>query len=125
VGTIGTALCLLPLALLSHWGAASLGYVGATALGLIVRPAFTVYTQEIVPPRSRVLMSGAATMASGVSTSAMALGGGHIITALGFPSLFLTGAGLAAAGALAFWSYFRVPRGVHVRSTVTEGQLAS
>jgi MFS family permease len=125
VGTIGTAFCLLPLALVPHWGAASLGYIGATALGLIVRPAFTVYTQEIVPPRSRALMSGAATMASGVSTSAMALGGGYIITAWGFPSLFLTAAGLAATGALVFWSCFRVPRGVHVRSTVIEGGLAS
>jgi hypothetical protein len=54
----------------------------------------------------------------------MALGGGYIITALGFPSLFLTGAGLTAAGALAFWSYFRVPRGTHVRRLVTESQLA-
>jgi len=125
VGTIGMALSLLPLALVPHWGAASLGYVGATALGRIVTPTFTVYTQEIVPPRSRALMSGAATMASGVSASAMALGGGYIITALGFPSLFLTAAGLAATGALVFWSCFRVPRGAHVRSTVIEGQLAS
>jgi MFS family permease len=125
VGTIGMALCLLPLALLPHWGAASLGYVGATALGLIVGPTFTVCTQEIVPSRSRALMSGATTMASGVSTSAMALGGGYIITVLGFPSLFLTGAGLTATAALAFWSCFRVPRGAPVRSMVAEGQLVS
>ena len=70
------ALSLLLLALLPHWGAASLGYIGATALGLIVKPAFTVYSQESVPPRFRALMSGATTMAAGVSTSAMALGGG-------------------------------------------------
>jgi MFS family permease len=111
VGTIGMALSLLPLALLPHWGAAGLGYVGATALGLVVRPAFTVYTQEIVLPRSRALMSGAVTMAAGVSTSVMAFGGGYLIAALGYPGLFLTGAGLTVIGALLFWVYFRVPCG--------------
>jgi predicted MFS family arabinose efflux permease len=109
VGTIGMALSLLPLALFPHWGAAGLGYVGATALGLIVRPAFTVYSQEIVLPRSRALMSGAATMAAGLSTSVMAFGGGYLIAAWGYPGLFLTGAGLTVVGGLLFWVYFRVP----------------
>jgi predicted MFS family arabinose efflux permease len=124
-GMLGMATCLLPLALLPHWGAASLGYVGATALGLIVRPAFTVYTQEIVPPRSRGLMSGASTMASGLSASAMALGGGYLISAFGFPSLFLTGAGLTVIGAWILWSCFRTPRRMPLRSTAREGQPAS
>ena len=115
VGTIGMALSLLPLALLRHWGAAGLGYVGATALGLIVRPVFMVYTQEVVLPRSRTLMSGAVTMAAGVSTSVMAFGGGYLIAALGYSGLFLTGAGLTVVGALLFWVYFRVPRGVLAR----------
>ena len=56
-------------------------------------------------------MSGAVNMAFGLSFSAMALGGGYLIGALGYRSLFLTGAGLTAAGALLFWAYFRVPRG--------------
>ena len=125
VGTIGMALSLLPLALLPHWGAAGLGYVGALALGLIVRPAFTVYTQEIVPPESRALMSGATTMASGLSTSAMAFGGGYLIAALGYPGLFLTGAGLAGFGALLFWTYFRVPRGGLALLALGEGARSS
>jgi predicted MFS family arabinose efflux permease len=129
-GTLGMALSLLLLALVPHWGAASLGYVGLTALGLVVKPAFTVYSQEMVPARARGLMSGATTMAAGVGTSALALGGGYLITARGFPSLFMAAAGLAATAALAFWSSFRAPRASRARTSpahgsVAEGQAAS
>jgi hypothetical protein len=123
-GTIGMVLSLLLLALVPHWGAAGVGYVGLTALALIVKPAFTVYSQEIVPPHSRGLMSGATIMAAGLSTSAMALGGGYLITALGFPSLFTTAGGLAAISALGFWSRFRAPPGARAPSAVAEGQPA-
>jgi predicted MFS family arabinose efflux permease len=105
------ALSLLPLALIPHRGAAGLGLMGMMALGSIARPANTVYHQEIVSPGWRAAMSGATTMAAGLSWSVMAFGGGYLITALGYRSLFLTGAGLTVAGALLFWAYFRVPRG--------------
>jgi len=111
LGSLGMALSLLPLALIPHWGAAGLGLMGMMALGSIARPANTVYHQEIVSPGWRAAMSGATTMAAGLSWSAMAFGGGYLITALGYRSLFLTGAGLTVAGALLFWAYFRVPRG--------------
>jgi MFS family permease len=111
LGSLGMALSLLPLALIPHWGAAGLGLMGMMALGSIARPANTVYHQEIVSPGWRAAMSGATTMAAGLSWSVMAFGGGYLITALGYRSLFLTGAGLTVAGALLFWAYFRVPRG--------------
>ena len=111
LGSLGIALSLLPLALISHWGAAGLGFMGMMALVSIARPANTIYHQEIVSPGWRSAMSGATTMAAGLSWSAMAFGGGYLITALGYRSLFLTGAGLTVAGALLFWGYFRVPRG--------------
>jgi len=121
-GTIGMALCLLLLALVPHWGAAGLGYVGLTALTLIVGPAFTVYSQESVPPGAQALMSGATTMAGSLSQSLMALGGGYLIAAWGYPSLFFTAAGLMACAALVLGTALRGPRGARVRSPAAEGQ---
>jgi len=117
LGSLGMALGLLPLALIPHWGTAGLGFMGVMAPASIASPTITVYHQEIVSPGWRSAMSGATTMAGGLSWSAMALGGGYLITALGYRSLFLTGAGLTAAGALLFWAYFRVPRGELARAS--------
>jgi MFS family permease len=123
-GTIGMALCLLLLALVPHWGAAGLSYVGLTALGLIVRPAFTVYSQESVPPGARALMSGATTMAGGLSSSGMALGGGYLIAAWGFPSLFVTAAALTVGGALVLAVGLRAPRETEICGPNATGQPA-
>lgn len=90
--------------------------MGMIVLASIRRPPITVYSQEIVSPSWQAAMSGSTVMAVGLSFSAMALGGGYIITALGYRSLFLTGAGLTAAGAMLFWAYFlRIPRGEFAR----------
>ncbi len=98
--SLGTAISLLPIAFISHWGAAGLGFIGVLALTSIRYPAFLVYTMEVVSPAQRGTMSGAGEMASGLSFSAMALGGGYIIEALGYRSLFLTGATLTVIGTL-------------------------
>jgi predicted MFS family arabinose efflux permease len=116
LASLGTAVCLLPVALGSHWGAAGLGFMGMVALASIARPANMVYHQEIVAPGWRATMSGATTMASALSWAAMAFGGGYLITALGYRRLFLTGAVITAAGVLLFWATFRVPRGEMARS---------
>ena len=118
--SLGAALSLLPLAFIPHWGAAGLGFMGMTALFWIADPTFMVYHQEIVAPGWRPTASGAVNMALGLSFSAMALGGGYLIGALGYRSLFLTGAGVTAAGALLFWAYFRVPRGELARGPAPE-----
>jgi predicted MFS family arabinose efflux permease len=102
---------MLPLALIPHWGAAGLGFMGVAALFSMTTAPIRVYSQEIVSPGWRAAMSGALMMGAGLSASAMALGGGYAIATLGYRSLFLAGAGLTAAGALLFWAYFRVPRG--------------
>ena len=105
--SLGTAISLLPLALIPHWSAAGLGFIGVIALTSIRYPTFLVYTMEVVSPGWRPTMSGAGEMASGLSFSAIALSGGYIITALGYGSLFLTGASLTAIGTLIFWVHFR------------------
>ena len=106
--SLGTAFSMLPLIFISHWGAAGLGYIGTIALTSIRYPAFLVYTMERVSPGWRGTMSGAGEMASGLSFSAMALGGGYIIEAFGYPSFFLTGASLTVVGTLGFLIHLRL-----------------
>jgi MFS family permease len=121
LGSFGVALSLLPLALLPHWGAAGLGYMSMIALAAIRRPAFTLYGQEVVPLAWRAATSGATSMAAGLGFSVMSFGGGYIITALGYPSLFLAGTALTAAGGLIFWSYFCVRRPKLLLDAATDG----
>jgi len=110
-GTIGMALCTLPLALVPHWTAAGLGFVGSTASFLTTVGPIRVFSQELVAPRWRATMASAFMMGAGLAFSGMSLFGGYVIVALGYSTLFLAGAGMMAAGGLLFWSYFRVPRG--------------
>jgi MFS family permease len=110
LGTLGMAASLTPLALIPHWGAAGLGYMSLIALASITRPAIAVYQMEIVSPNLRTAMAAATTMALGLSWGLIALGGGYMITNLGYQSFFLVAAGLSATGALLFWAYFRIPR---------------
>jgi len=111
LGALGVALSLLPLALIPHLGAAALSFIAMVALASIVRPAFTVYSQELVTPTWRPVMSGATNLAAGLGAGAMMLAAGYVVTALGYRSFFTIPAGLIATGALLFWAYFRVPRG--------------
>jgi MFS family permease len=115
-GSVALAVCMLPLMLVPHWSAAGLGFMGVSALFAITTAPIRVFNQELVSPRWRGAMSGAVMMAAGLSSSATALAGGYIISALGYPSLFLMGLVATAAGAVLFWGYFRVPRGEMVRS---------
>ena len=106
--SLGTAIGMLPLILISHWSAAGLGFIGVLALTSIRYPAFLVYTMEVVSPTRRGTMSGAGEMASGLSFSAMALGGGYIIKAFGYRGFFLTGASLTVIGTLSFLVHLRI-----------------
>jgi len=106
LGSLGMVLSLLPLALIPHWVVAGLGFMGLLAALSITIPAFSIFSQEAVSPGWRGVMSGTTTTALGLSFSTMALGGGYTITALGYRSVFLMGAGLTAAGALLFWACF-------------------
>jgi MFS family permease len=106
-GTLGVSASMLPLALIPHWGAAILGRIGVYAVSSISDSALWVYQMELVPRRWRPTMSGVASLALGLSWSALAFGGGYVITWLGYRTLFLVAAGLTAAGVLLFWAVFR------------------
>ena len=111
VGALGNALSVVLMAIVPHWGAAGLGFTGLWVMSSIWWAPMLVYSQQLVSPGRRGTMSGAVLMSSGASIFALDLAGGYIITAFGYPTLFLLGAGLSVAGAFLFWAFLRVPRG--------------
>jgi predicted MFS family arabinose efflux permease len=107
MGYVGMAASLLPLALVPHWVAAGVGYVGYLSLMALMQPALTVFGQEIVAPGWRPTMSGALMLAQGAGSALLAIVGGYAITALGFQSPYWIAAGLTGVGALVFWLAFQ------------------
>jgi MFS family permease len=121
-GTIGVALCALPLALVPHWAAAGFGFVSSGALFAVTTGPFRVFSQELVTPNWRATMASAFMMGAGLAFSGTSLAGGYLIATLGYGALFLTTIGLLVAGALAFWLFFRVPRGELAHGSVPESR---
>lgn len=104
---LGTAISLLPLALLPHWSAAGLGIVGLIVLNAMAIPAISVFHQELVKDTWKPTMSGAFSMSTALGWTTIAAVGGFLIKAWGFAPFFLSAAGLTVAGALFFAIYFR------------------
>jgi MFS family permease len=110
-GTMGMALCTLPLALVPHWTAAGFGFASATSFFSMTSGPVRVFSQELVAPRWRATMASAFMMGAGLAFSVVSLVGGYAIVTLGYNTLFLVATGLMAAGGLFFWFVFRVRRG--------------
>ena len=109
--TLGSAINLVPLALVPHPVVAGLVFVLNSAYAWIMVPAVLILQQELVAPRWRTTMAGADTLATGLSYGLVAWAGGYVISAWGYPTLFLVGGAISALGAALFGAYFRVPRG--------------
>ncbi|MFL5802168.1 MAG: hypothetical protein ACJ8CR_10560, partial [Roseiflexaceae bacterium] len=105
--SLGTAISMLPLALIPHWGAAGLSFIGVIGLSWIRYAASVVYFLELVPPRRRATVSGVTEMAAGICFTVLAFGGGYMIALLGYRSLFLASATITGLSALVFWLCFR------------------
>jgi MFS family permease len=101
-GSLGMALTLVLMALIPHWTAAGLAYVGMIALVSLVRPALGVYSLAITPHAWRTALSAVTTMTLGLSWAGISAGGGYMIVALGYLAFFLIGAGLTALGVAVF-----------------------
>ncbi len=119
-GTIGMAICMLPLVLVPHWAMAGLGYLGSAVLFSATVGPIRIFSQELVVRRWRITMASAFMLGAGIAFSAMSLAGGYVIVALGYRTLFLAGAGLTVAAGLCFGFYFRVPRGELAQPSPTE-----
>jgi MFS family permease len=107
VASLGIAVGMLPLALIPHWAAAGLGYLGVISLSAITLPVINVYQMELVEARWRTTMSGITSMANGLSWAAITFAGGYVIAAMGYRTLFLVGVGATVVGAaffgICFW----------------------
>jgi MFS family permease len=66
-----------------------------------------VYTMDLIPLRFRSMVAGAGEMAAGLAFAILAFAGGFIIVAGGYRPLFLLGAALNLAGAVALGLFFR------------------
>jgi hypothetical protein len=97
---VGTALALASFVLFPQWGVVGASRIALFALGSLGDTAAGVYQMQLVAPRWRSLVNGATSAALALSWAATALGGGYIITAMGYGALFGGAAGLALAGAL-------------------------
>ncbi|HMQ31657.1 MAG TPA: MFS transporter [Chloroflexaceae bacterium] len=105
--SVVSALSILPIALVPHWGAAAASFTTVVALSWVRYAASLVYFLELVPERARPATAGVLEMAAGVCFTVVTFGGGLMIARLGYGSLFLAAAGLTALSAAAFWLLFR------------------
>jgi MFS family permease len=106
-GSLGQALSQALLALVPRPGAAGLGLTGTMAAFGMTTSAFRVFSQELVAPGRRAVMSASLMMGAGLTASAMAFFSGFVIELLGYSNLFLLGAALTLLGAVVFWAFFR------------------
>lgn len=106
VGSLGVALSMLPIALVPHWAAATVGRMGIYALSSIADVAMSAYQMALVSPRWRTYMAGATSTAMGLSWTALAVGGGYLIAGLGYRELFLLAGGLTALGTVLLGLFF-------------------
>ncbi len=116
-----TAMFILPLALVEHWMAAAIGFIGVTAMNSIRFTAFLVYILGLVTKKQQAVMSGSGEMAGGFSFSMMALGGGIILALFTFRDLFLLSAGFTVLGTVIFWLHYRLTRPQRKTKLVLDG----
>jgi predicted MFS family arabinose efflux permease len=96
----------LPLLLIGNVYAVAISYMVLIAAFALTMPAFSVLNQESVDVQWRTRLSGATNMAFGAGISAVAIGGGYVLTYFDFRALFAAAAGLLLAAALLFWAAF-------------------
>lgn len=110
MGTVGSALALLPLALIPHWSAAGAGRLGLLMLSAIWMPALQVFQMELVESRWRALTNGIISMAMGFAYASIGFGGGYLVAAWGYSALFALAIGVSLVGAGFMWTMLRSPR---------------
>ncbi len=106
----GMGLGILALAVIPHQAAAGLGYLTMIVLAAITRPVVMVYSQQLVTPEWRPVMSGSISMIAGLGSSAASTAAGYIISTHGYGVLFGACTGVSIVGTLLFWVYFCAPR---------------
>jgi MFS family permease len=109
MAAVGTAVFMLPLALIPNWFAAGIGRLGVLALAAIWMPALQVFQMGAVDRHWRSLAYGTVSTGMGFSFGAISLVGGFIAASWGYSSLFMMGAVMAAMGAAVMWALQTIP----------------
>ena len=118
IGLMGVFASFLPLIFVGHWLAAGLGYmilIGAVSLS---NPTFLVFSQDVVEPRWRTTIASSISMSVGLGVAVTSFGGGYIIAAFGYQTLFIMGAAAGLLGAIIVWRF--LPRGQQTPISVIE-----
>lgn len=108
--TLGVGVAMLPLALLSHWLPATIGFIVISSMSAMNGPMRNILSQEIVLPQWRATTSAILTIGLALGWASTAALGGYLIARTGFSILFLISTGLALAGVVVLWSYIRLKR---------------
>ena len=82
-------LFLIPFVAGSNWLGAGIGLIGIATLTAAPNPILSVYQQELVAERYRAQMQGGYMLAMGAGWALSSAGGGLIVDAFGYRSLFI------------------------------------
>jgi predicted MFS family arabinose efflux permease len=109
---MSAALFMLSLAISGHWTWASASYIGVLLIIPIAAVARGLFSQEVVAPQWRTLMSAVFTIGLAFGWASAAGAGGFIIARSGYGALFLAGAMMSMVSCVLVWSYFRMSKPV-------------
>ncbi len=109
LASMGTALMVLPLALIENWAGVGLGRLGIMSLAAIWMPVVQIYQMEMVQREWRPLAFAFLSVALGLNYGTLSYFGGRVITQWGYPTLFLICAGLTVMGSIVLFIVQRLP----------------
>lgn len=118
VAVIGMGVCMLPLAFVTNWFVAAVCYMGVMVCAAATQPTIYVYRLEVVTAVWWAFMSGVGGTFHGLGQATATLGGGRLITAVGYHNFFLLATLVTFAGALGFWLFDRAPQGEVAREVL-------
>ena len=105
MGLLSVFVAFLPLLLIVHWLAVGVGFMILVGVLSLSNPTFLVFSQSVVEPRWRTTIASAISMSVGVGIALTSLGGGYVIAAYGFQTLFVMGAAAGLLGAGVVWRF--------------------
>ncbi len=105
----GSALFLLPLALVPTWFAAGIGRMGLLVVAAIWLPALQAFQMNAVAKHWRSLAYGSVSMGMGLAFGTVSLIGGFIAASRGYSTLFLIGVVLCIGGSFVMLAVRKVP----------------
>lgn len=104
-GLFSIFVSFIPLILIAHWLAVGAGYMILLAVLSLTYPTLGVFSQSVVNPQWRTAIASAMSMSVGVGVAITSLGGGYIVAAFGYQTLFILGALAGILGSVVAWRF--------------------